>query len=115
MAKTLQETNLQSIEDAVIRFLNMLNSHCPGNLAPHLTPDAELQADEEARGLDAVNQFFIRLWDSYPCITFVPENIIVSESGAAAEVTYEAGPGGKGARCMVFSFKGDKIRRIRCY
>jgi predicted ester cyclase len=103
-----------TLEQAVTRFFHMLNSHCPGNVVPLLTPDVELIADEKATGSEAVNAFFIRLWEAYPCINFTVENLIISEA-VAAEVTFDGGPGGKGDRCMVFQFKGEKIRRIRCY
>jgi len=115
MTKTVQAPVLETIEQAVVRFFHMLNSHCPGNVVPLLTNDVELVADEQATGAEAVNGFFIRLWDAYPCINFTVENLIVSETGAAAELTYNGGPKGQGVRCMVFAFKGDKIRRIRCY
>jgi hypothetical protein len=115
MTTTVQTSRQEAMEKAVTRFFNMLNSHCPGNVVPLLTPDVELQADENAEGQEAVNAFFIRLWEAYPCISFVITNLIVSEKGAAAEVSYSAGPNGKGERCMVFSFREEKIRRIRCY
>jgi predicted ester cyclase len=105
----------ETLEQAVTRFFHMLNSHCPGNVVPLLTSDVELIADEKAVGADAVNAFFIRLWEAYPCINFTAENLIISETAVAAEVTFDGGPGGKGDRCMVFQFKGEKIRRIRCY
>lgn len=115
MSKTVPAPVLETIEQAVVRFVHMLNSHCPGNVVPLLTPDVELLADEKAVGADAVNAFFIRLWDGYPCINFTVENLIVSETGAAAELAYQGGPNGHGERCMIFAFKGEKIRRIRCY
>lgn len=115
MTKTAQPAELNVREEVVTRFFNMLNSHCPGNVVPLLTTDVELLADEAATGQEAVNAYFMRLWEAYPCITFVTENMIVGETGIAAEVSYAAGPGGKGERCMVFAFRGDKIRRVRCY
>lgn len=115
MTHTAPATHKEAIEQAITRFLHMLNSHCPGNLAPLLTPDVEIFADDEAKGLEAANGYFIRLWEAYPCINMVAENIIVGDTGAAAEVTYEGGPQGKGARCFVFHFRGDQIRRVRCY
>ncbi|HWI61380.1 MAG TPA: nuclear transport factor 2 family protein [Symbiobacteriaceae bacterium] len=115
MTKTVQVPVQELIEQAVVRFFHMLNSHCPGNVVPLLTADVELLADEKAEGAEAVNAFFIRLWEAYPCINFTVENLLVSETGAAAEVTYNGGPKGTGSRCMVFAFKGEKIRRIRCY
>ncbi|MDF2627426.1 MAG: hypothetical protein K0R39_1257 [Symbiobacteriaceae bacterium] len=115
MTKTAQASVQETIEQAVVRFLHMLNSHCPGNVIPLLTPDVELSADEKAAGAEAVNGYFIRLWEAYPCINFSVENLIVGEHGASAEVAYEGGPKGRGERCMVFAFKGDKIRRIRVY
>lgn len=115
MTKTEQVQRHEIIEQAITRFFHMLNSHCPGNLAPLMTTDVELEADDIAVGQDAVNQFFMRLWEGYPCITFSTENVIVNDVGAAAEVTYDNGPKGKGARCLIFAFRGDKIRRVRCY
>ena len=115
MTRTVPAAHFEATEQAVTRFFHMLNSHCPGNLAPLLTADVEIYADEEAKGLEAANAFFIRLWEAYPCINFVAESIIVGETGAAAEVTYEGGPKGKGSRCFVFHFRGDHIRRVRCY
>ncbi|HYF95949.1 MAG TPA: nuclear transport factor 2 family protein [Symbiobacteriaceae bacterium] len=115
MTRTAQVPTLETIEQAVVRFVHMLNSHCPGNVMPLMTPDVELHADETAVGAEAVNAFFIRLWEAYPCINFTVENLIISETGAAAEVAYQGGPKGQGDRCMVFAFRGEKIRRIRCY
>jgi hypothetical protein len=115
MAKTIELTHHAIVELAIIRFFQMLNSHCPGNLAPLMTPDVELLADESAAGQETVNAFFMHLWEAYPCMSFVVQNVITNDTGAAAEVTYENGPKGKGARCLVFQFKGDKIRRVRFY
>jgi hypothetical protein len=115
MAQTADRTQVQVMEEQVTRFFHMLNSHCPVNTAPLLTPDVELHADERAVGQEAVNAFFLRLWEAYPCIAFRVENLIIGETGAAAEVTYTAGPGGQGARCLIFQFRGGLIRRVRCY
>jgi hypothetical protein len=115
MSGTAAMTHHAAVELAVTRFFQMLNSHCPGNLAPLMTTDVELIADEEAAGQEAANAFFIRLWEAYPCISFVVRNVIINETGAAAEVTYANGPKGTGERCFVFQFKGEKIRRVRCY
>lgn len=105
----------EAMDVAVSRFFHMSNSHCPGNVAPLLTADVEFQADENASGQDAVNAYFVRLWEAYPELTFRVENMIADEHGAAAEVSYTGGPGGNGQRCFVFQFRGDHIRRIRCY
>lgn len=115
MTNTVQPTRLATMEKTVSRFFNMLNSHCPGNVVPLLTTDVEILADETTVGQEAANAFFLRLWEAYPCITFVTTNMIVGETGVAAEVSYTAGPNGKGARCMVFSFRDDLIRRVRVY
>lgn len=115
MAGTISPSRRESMESAVSRFFHMSNSHCPGNLAPLLTTDAELRADENAAGHDAVNAYFVRLWEAYPEIIFRTENLIIGEHDAVAEVSYTGGPGGNGERCFVFNFRGDMIRRIRCY
>lgn len=115
MTKTAQPHNLEATEQMVTRFFQMLNTHCFANVVPLLTPDAEVLADEKSTGHDAVSAYFMRLWDAYPCISFVTQNLIVGETGACAEVTYQNGPNNTGARCMVFQFKGDLIRRVRCY
>lgn len=111
----VSQTERERMELAVSRFFHMANSHCPGNLAPLLTDDVELLADQEARGEEAVHKYFVWLWDCYPELTFKVESTIVNGTSAAAEVTYAEGPNGKGARCFVLHFRGDLIRRIRCY
>lgn len=108
-------TDRDAMELAVNRFFHMANTHCPGNLAPLLTPDVLLLADQEAKGEEAVHAYFVFLWESYPELTFRVENVIVDGAAAAAEVSYEHGPQGTGARCFTFQFKQGRIRRIRCY
>lgn len=109
------QSERERLELAVARFFHMANSHCPANLAPLLTDDVELLADQQAQGEEAVHRYFVWLWDCYPELTFKLENAIVNGTSAAAEVTYTGGPGGRGARCIVLHFRGELIRRIRCY
>jgi len=115
MAQSVAEVSREALEQAVMRFFHMCNTHCPGNLAPLMTPDVELRADREARGQEAVNAYFVELWEGYPELTFSVENLLVDGSSAVAEVSYSHGPGGAGDRCIVMQFKGSLIRRMRSY
>ncbi|MGE5674097.1 MAG: nuclear transport factor 2 family protein [Mycobacterium leprae] len=115
MSDSIIQTGRQAVESAVTRFFHMCNSHCPGNLAPLLTPDVELVADRKAQGLEGVNAYFVGLWESYPDLTYRVESILIDGTGAAAEATYTDGQGGKGNHCFVFQFRGDLIRRVRVY
>jgi predicted ester cyclase len=115
MTHTIPESSRDQTEQAVTRFFHMCNSHCPGNIAPLMTQDVELVADESAQGQDGVNAYFVRLWDAYPELTFRVENTIVNHTGAAVEVAYENGPNGRGARCIVFHMRAGLIRRVRFY
>ena len=113
-AETVQ-TGRQAVEAAIQRFFHMCNTHCPGNVAPLLTPDVEFLADQAANGIDATGAYFKWLWESYPDLTFRVENMVIDGLNVAAEVSYKNGPEKDGARCFVFRMKGDLIRRIRCY
>jgi|GEM_PF-2228792 len=115
MTQNAVQTDREVIEQAISRFVHMLNSHCPANLAPLMTADVELLADEEAKGTDAVNAFFVRLWEAYPCISFKVESTIIDENRAAVEVSYRSGPNNHGARCLVIKFRDGLLRRVRCY
>lgn len=114
MAHTVM-TERERIEQAVTRFFHMCNTHCPGNLAPLMTPDVELiEAVREARGQEGVHSYFVELWQDYPALTFRVEHVLVDGTVAAAEVTAED-DGGRGARCVVFHFRDGLIRRMRWY
>lgn len=102
-------------EQAVTRFFHMLNTHCPGNLAPLLTDDVELTAEAEVRGQTEVQAYLAKLWETSPCLAFSPKHILLDGDYAAAEVAYSGGQDGKGARCFILRFRDDKIRRIRVY
>lgn len=106
----------QAIEQAVARFFHMCNTHCPGNLAPLMTPDVEVMvAGRKTQGQDPVHALLVWLWEGYPDLTFRVEHLLVDEAGAAAEVTYTGGPAERGAACVIFEFRGDLIRRVRAY
>lgn len=115
MTQSAIQRDREVLEQAVTRFFHMCNTHCPGNLAPLMTHDVEFLADRESRGQDEVNAYFVWLWEAYPALTFLVESVLIDGSRAAAEVTYTGGPSGAGARCMLFQFRGDQVRRIRCY
>ncbi len=115
MAQSVVEMDRNVVEQAVMRFFHMCNTHCPGNLAPLMTPDVEFLADENSVGQDAVNAYFVELWEAYPELTFVVENVLVDGSGAAAELSYTKGPDQNGTRCIIMQFKGNLVRRMRCY
>lgn len=105
----------EETELAVTRFFHMANSHCPGNLAPLFTPDVEWSGAEPIQGQEAVNAHFLRLWERYPELTYHVEDVLVDGERAAAEVTCEHGPGECRAHCVLFHFRGGRIRRIRVY
>ncbi|MFZ5814372.1 MAG: nuclear transport factor 2 family protein [Bacillota bacterium] len=115
MTQSAVDAGRDTLEQAVTRFFHMCNTHCPGNLAPLMTPDVECLADRAAKGQEEVHAYFVELWEAYPKLTFLVQNVLVDGSGAAAEVTYTDGPHGSGARCLLFQFRGNLIRRIRCY
>lgn len=115
MTQSAIQGSRQAIEQAVARFFHMCNTHCPGNLAPLMTADIEVEVGRRAQGQDQVHALLVWLWEGYPELTIRVEQILVDESSAAAEVTYTGGSGERGAACVLFQFRGDLIRRVRAY
>lgn len=107
-------TERTRVEEAVTRFFQMCNSHCPGNVAPLLTADAEVLDARAARGPEGVHSYLVWLWQTCPDLTFRVEHILVDGHMAAAEVLVEA-QGECRRRCVLFQFRDGLIRRMRWY